>query len=272
MEKLMATVLLMKSIYDVCVSPAKTAAIYLITHMLKRSCHFRCNLFFRLRHLQQQQKKHKTNTLFPSCKNPSPISKARRRRRHVKLACLHNLPRRLFLTIWMQSQSASPPTARRRSARVVLQPYHSCRRAPGFKTQQSDGLSLTPSCLSVSHSASILHPPPSNLLHAHTSTPSLRFILIFFLFHLHSLPLRSCSPDSWIFQSSHIHSTLHHQFVTKVEFHPFIFRLFFSFIYFILSPGCHHPSLPLPSLPPLTQPICLFYLLADSGVSILSRL
>lgn len=127
----------------------------------------------------------------------------------------------------MQSRSASPPTARRRSARVVLQPYHSCRRAPGFKTQQSDGLSLTPSCLSVSHSASILHPPPSNLLHAHTSTPSLRFILIFFLFHLHSLPLRSCSPDSWIFQSSHIHSTLHHQFVTKVEFHPFIFRLFF---------------------------------------------
>lgn len=126
----------------------------------------------------------------------------------------------------MQSRSASPPTARRRSARVVLQPYHSCRRAPGFKTQQSDGLSLTPSCLSVSHSASILHPPPSNLLHAHTSTPSLQFILIFSLFHLHSLPLRSCSPDSWIFQSSHIHSTLHHQFVTKVEFHPFIFRLY----------------------------------------------
>lgn len=57
MEKLMATVLLMKSIYDVCVSPAKTAAIYLITHMLKRSCHFRCNLFFRLRHLQQKKKK-----------------------------------------------------------------------------------------------------------------------------------------------------------------------------------------------------------------------
>ena len=79
--------------------PAKTAAIYLITRMLKRSCHFHCNLFFRLRHLQQE----KTNTLFSSCQNPSPISKTRRR---VKLACLHNLPRHLFLTIWMQSQSA----------------------------------------------------------------------------------------------------------------------------------------------------------------------
>lgn len=133
----------------------------------------------------------------------------------------------------MQSRSASPPTARRRSARVVLQPYHSCRRAPGFKTQQSDGLSLTPSCLSVSHSASILHPPPSNLLHAHTSTPSLRFILIFFLFHLHSLPLRSCSPDSWIFESSHIHSTLHHQVSPRLNFIPssfaFFFPLFISF-------------------------------------------
>lgn len=69
MEKLMATVLLMKSIYDVCVSPAKTAAIHLITHMLKRSCHFRCNLFFRLRHLQQQQKKNTKQTLyFPHAK------------------------------------------------------------------------------------------------------------------------------------------------------------------------------------------------------------
>lgn len=157
--------------------------------------------------------------------------------------------------------------------------YHSCRRAPGFKTQQSDALSLTPSCLSVSHSASILHPPPSNLLHAHTSARSLQFIIIYFIFFLSlSSPLsafRSCSPDSWIFESSHIHSTLHHQFVTKVEFHPFIFH-FFLFIFLFLSPGCHHPSLPLPPLPPLTQPICLFffffYLLADFGVSILSRL
>lgn len=61
---------------------------------------------------------------------PAPISKKRQRQLHVKPACLHNLPRRLFLTVRMPSQSASLPTALWSSARVVLQPYHSCRRAP----------------------------------------------------------------------------------------------------------------------------------------------
>lgn len=109
----------------------------------------------------------------------------------------------------MQSQSPSLPTALQRSARVVLQPYHSCRRAPGFKTQQSDGLSLTPSRLSVSRSDSLPDPPtPSNLLLTHTSTrffSSLAFISALFLC--------SCSPVSGIFESSHIHYLLHHQFV-----------------------------------------------------------
>ena len=132
----------------------------------------------------------------------------------------------------MQSQSASPPTAPWRSARVVLQPYHSCRRAPGFKTQQSDGLSLTPSCLSVSHSASILHPPPSNLPHAHTSTPSLQFIIIFFLFHLHSaFPLvLSWLLDLWVLSHSlHSSSPVCHQgWISSLHLPPF----FYLFIYF----------------------------------------
>lgn len=229
MEKLTGAVLLMKSICDVC---GTLQRIYLITHMLKRSCHFSDFITCR-----------KGKQFISLMQQPSPISQTRRRRRRVRRACLHNLPRRLFLTIWMQSQSASLPTAPWRSARAVRR-----RRAPGFKTQQSDGLSLTPSRLSVSPHPP---PPPSNLLHARTFTPSLITCLFFFFSSLAFISLLSL-PCFLILESSHIQSPLHHQFVTKVEFHPFIFLLFF------FSLGCHHPSLPLPPLPPLTQPICLF--------------
>lgn len=128
--------------------PAKTAAIYLITRMLKRSCHFHCNLFFRLRHLQQE----KTNTLFSSCQNPSPISKTRRR---VKLACLHNLPRHLFLTIWMQSQSASPPTAPWRSVRGCI---------TAAAEHQASKPSRVTLCHSPHHVCLSLTLPPSSIL------------------------------------------------------------------------------------------------------------
>ncbi len=181
---------------------------------------------------------------------PSPISKMRYRQRCVKLACLYNLPRRLFLTIWMQSQSTSLPTALWRSTSVVLQPYHSCRRARGFKTQQSDGLSLTPSRLSVSHSASL----PILLLFLQICSMHLHLLVLHFFFPalwlsspLTPLPLLllPCPLDLWVLTHSLPSSSpvCHQGWI-----HPLIF--FFSF-----SPGCHHPSLLLFQL---TLPICLF--------------
>lgn len=189
---------------------------------------------------------------------PSPISKTWHRQHCVKLACLHNLPRRLFLTIWMQSQSASLPTALWRSARVVLQPYHSCRRAPGFKTQQSDGLSLTPSCLSVSHSASL----PILLLlllqicsmHIHSLLLSPPFFFFFLALCLSS-PLFSFALAP-LFLGSLSPLTFTPLFITSLS--PRLNFIPSSCLFFFLSPGCHHPSLPLPPLPPLTQPICRF--------------
>lgn len=235
MEKLMATVLLMKSIYDVCVSPAKTAAIYLITHMLKRSCHFRCNLFFRLRHLQQQQKKHKTNTLFPSCKNPSPISKARRRRRHVKLSCLHNLPRRLFLTIWMQSRSASPPTARRRSARGCSPTVSQLPQSTRLQNP-AEWRSVTHPIMSVCLSL-CLHPPSSSFKSA-ACTYIHSFSPVYSNFFSLSSPL-SASPLvlSWLLDLSVLSHSLHssspvcHQgWISSLHLPPFFFLYLFHSI------------------------------------------
>ena len=172
--------------------------------------------------------------LFPLCKKEKKKHQLVRRGTG-NAACLHNLPRHLFLTIWMQSQSASLPTAPRSSTRrVVLQP--AAAEHPGFKTQQSDGLSLTPSRLSVSHIHS-LH------LYSILYSSSLPF-------HLHSPPFALAPLSLWIFESSHIQSPVCHQ--------GWISSL-------------HLPLASLSPLPPLMQPICLFYLLADSGISILSR-
>lgn len=135
-----------------------------------------------------------------------------------------------------------------RSMKVVLQLYHSYCRKPVFKAQQIDGLSLTPSQLSVSQFISL----PAFLLlqicslHIYSLTHSLQFISLSLLSPLFSFAFAPLSLGSFI---AHIYTHLHCQFITKVEFHPFIF-LFFS------PPGCHNPlSSPLP---PLTQPICLF--------------
>lgn len=194
----MGTVL-MKSILRCLRELAKTASIYLI--ILKRSFHFHCNLFSDSTSSPAGKEKptsHVTTARPPYfifvMQKPSAISKTRHRQRRLKPACLHNLPRRLFLTIWMQLQSASLPTAPWRSVRVVLQPFHSCRRAQGFKTQQSDGLSLTPSRLSVSHSASLsilllLLQICSMHIHELVLSSSFFFFSLLSGFHLHSFPL-----------------------------------------------------------------------------------
>lgn len=214
---------------------------HLFNHsLLKRSCHF--SYFITCRK--------KKNYLFPSCKNHRQLV----RQHCVKLACLHNLPRRLFLTIWMQSQSASLPTALWRSARVVLQPHHSCRRAPGFKTQQSDGLSLTPSRLSVSQSASLLVP----------------LLLLLLLLQICSMLMHSLLLSSPLCLSSPLFpfalALLFLGSLSPLTFSPLFITTLSPRLNFIPSsssspsppPDCHHPSLPLPPLPPLTQPICLF--------------
>ncbi len=241
---------------------AKTATIYLITHMLKRSCHLHCNLFSDTTSPAGKKNTSDVTTARPLhfsflMQKPLPISKMRHRQRCVKLACLHNLPRHLFLTIWKQSQSAFLPTALWRSARVVLQPYHSCRRAPGFKTQQSDGLSLTPSRLSVSHSASlpILLLLQICSLHIYPFLLSISFLSFFFLALLLSSPLFSfaLAPLSLGSLSPLTFTTL---FITSLS--PRLNFIPSSSSSFFFCPGCHHPSLLLPPLPPLTQPICLF--------------
>lgn len=163
----------------------------------------------------------------------------------------------------MQSQSASLPTAPRRSARVVLQPHRSCRRAPGFKTRQSGGLSLTPSRLSVSHS---LHPPPppSNLLHAHTLTPSLHppffffFSCLAFIFALALLPLASPSPLAFapLFITS---------LSPRLNFIPSSRSSFFFFFSPWLSPSLSPPS---PPSPPHSRSPSVFFTFWQTLVSL----
>lgn len=137
----------------------------------------------------------------------------------------------------MDALSASSPMA---LWRLVLQPYHSCLRAPVFKAAQRWSVTqpITAVCLLLSP-----HPPPPNLLLAHAPHIfSLAFILLSSLsFAPAPLSLPSLSPLECTFSLSPVY---HQSWISSLHFPP----LFFT--------SCHNPLSPL--LPPLTQPICLF--------------
>lgn len=160
---------------------------------------FRCNLFSDF--ITCRKKK---PTLFPSCKNHRQLVRSGRR----QLACLHNLLRRLFLTIRMQSESASLPAALWRNARLFSNRIAAAAEHPASKP------SRVTVCHSPHHVCLSPHPPPSNLLHARTFTPSLPL-----LDHSQSLPfITSFSPRLNFIPSSSSSSP---------------------------PPGCHRPSLPI---------------------------
>lgn len=124
---------------------AKTAAIYVNTHMLKRSSVVIC---FQTSSPAGKKKP----TLFPSCKNHRQLVRRGRR----QLACLHNLLRRLFLTIRMQSESASLPAALWRNARLFSNRIAAAAEHPASKP------SRVTVCHSPHHVCLSPHPPHSH--------------------------------------------------------------------------------------------------------------